>query len=80
MARIKFYNAESGAWEYADAGTGIDDTQSSATTTYSSQKIEALVSGVMPAVTALDAGKFLRVSAEGAWIVEAIPNAEEASF
>lgn len=34
----------------------------------------------LPTVTAEDAGKFLRVSAEGAWIVEAIPKAEEAVF
>lgn len=80
MARIKYYNAESGAWEYADAGTGIDDSQSSSTSTYSSQKVEALIADVLPTITALDEGKFLRVSSEGAWIVEAIPNAEGVNF
>ena len=33
-----------------------------------------------PAVTAADAGKFLRVSSAGKWEAEAVPNAEEASF
>ena len=34
----------------------------------------------LPEVTIDDAGKFLRVSADGSWVVEAVPNAEEASF
>ena len=34
----------------------------------------------LPAVTASDAGKILRVSADGAWAAETIQNAEGASF
>ena len=37
------------------------------------------VSG-LPSVTADDAGKFLRVNAEGDWAIEAIPSAEGVSF
>ena len=35
---------------------------------------------ILPAVTSSDAGKFLRVNAEGAWIAAELPSAEEASF
>lgn len=34
----------------------------------------------LPTVSTSDAGKFLRVSADGLWVAETIPNAEEASF
>lgn len=34
----------------------------------------------LPEVTTTDAGKFLRVSAEGAWAAESITNAEEVTF
>ena len=46
-------------------------------------KKEALpddIGGDLPDVTSTDAGKFLRVSSEGVWAAETIPNAEEASF
>ena len=35
---------------------------------------------VLPTVTTNDAGKFLRVSANGVWVAEAIPSAEGATF
>lgn len=34
----------------------------------------------LPEVSTADAGKFLRVNADGAWIAETVPSAEEASF
>lgn len=34
----------------------------------------------IPAVTIADAGKFLRVSASGTWVVEAVRNAEEVAY
>lgn len=35
---------------------------------------------MLPTVTSTDSGKFLRVSAEGKWVAEAIASAEGASF
>lgn len=37
-------------------------------------------SGGLPPVTAADAGKFLRVNDDGAWIAAEIDDAEEAEF
>lgn len=34
----------------------------------------------LPETTSADAGKFLKVGADGGWIAESVPNAEEASF
>lgn len=36
--------------------------------------------GVLPAVTAADSGKFLRVSSSGSWAAESIPDASEVTF
>ena len=38
------------------------------------------VSPELPAVTATDNGKFLRVSTEGKWVAQTILNAEEVAF
>ena len=38
------------------------------------------ISQMLPVVTAADAGKFLRVQADGTWAAVAVPNAEEAGF
>lgn len=35
---------------------------------------------ILPAVTAADKDKFLRVNASGRWAAVAVPSAEEASF
>lgn len=45
-----------------------------------SQKSQARNNIGLPTITTSDAGKFMRVSADGKWVVEAIPSAEEASF
>lgn len=44
------------------------------------QKSQARDNIGLPSITATDVGKFMRVSADGKWVVEAIPSAEEATF
>ena len=74
-------------WNGEGGGAQIDDTSASAEKVYSSQKVESIASQlsqqmakVLPAVTAADAGKFLRVSDSGVWAAETIPSAEGANF
>lgn len=69
------------------SGASIDDTAPSAHTTYSGQKIESIatqlkeeIDDLLPDVASADAGKFLRVSSDGAWVAESIASAEGANF
>lgn len=50
------------------------------TTAENAQTIAQSTLSMLPTVTSTDSGKFLRVSAEGKWVAEAIANAEGASF
>ena len=58
-----------------DDGKPVVTDLSDSSTAWSPDSIASL-----PTVTTSDSGKFLRVSASGAWAAEAISNAEEASF
>lgn len=64
---------------YADrvAKSAIYDTENELTI---EEQEQARVNIGIPAVTTDDAGKFLRVSSEGQYVVEALHNAEEAEF
>lgn len=59
------------------AKSAIYDTENELTDVQKSQARENI--GI-PAVTTDDAGKFLRVSSEGQYVVEALPNAEDGEF
>ena len=50
--------------------------------TYTAEEVGALPADtkILPAVTANDAGKFMRVSSAGKWIAEAVPRVEEVTF
>lgn len=50
----------------SETGSVIDDTEASETKTYSSSKVDTLVEGVLPTVTATENGKVLGVSS-GEW-------------
>lgn len=44
-------------------------------------KIDAKIDNIgIPAITVADAGKFLRVSSDGKWVLESLQNAEEVTF
>lgn len=55
------------------------DEKASTTLTESKAYTDEKVKEGLPAVSASDNGKFLRVS-NGAWAAEAVPNAEEGSY
>lgn len=65
---------EIAAIETAARGEEVRDSLVSALT--------AINAGVpaLPNPTLSDAGKYLRVSSSGAWVISAVPNAEEVSF
>ena len=77
----KVLTVVNGSWAAAKAPSGLPNV-----TTSDNNKVLKVVNGSwavadsLPTVTADDAGKFLRVSSEGAWIVEDIIIAEEVSF
>lgn len=59
----------------------IDDTVTeSGANAVTGAAVWKFAGGGIPVPTPEDAGKFLRVDAEGAYALEAVPNAEEASF
>ena len=59
----------------------VDDTVTeSGTNAVTGSAVWKFAGGGIPVPTPEDAGKFLRVDAEGAYALEAVPNAEEASF
>lgn len=62
------------AWDAADAPSPIDDSASSSTKTYSSQKIESMLSNELPTPSADNLGKIARVVSDGqggyAWSAE----------
>ena len=55
------------------------DSKASSTLSESKSYTDAKVKEGLPAVSALDNGKFLRVS-NGKWAAEAVPNAEDGEY
>ena len=67
----------------ADVLAGIDTDKVAAWSSAESNAndyTDDAVSKMLPQITANDAGKFMRVSPSGQWVVEAVPRAEEAKF
>jgi len=62
------------AWDAVDVPSPIDDSASSSTKTYSSQKIESMLSNELPTPSAENLGKIARVVSDGqggyAWSAE----------
>lgn len=89
MSSLKYKNPETGEWEeltgvVAGMLPAVYDPQGKQTDIF--QYVDDAVSNVtvepediLPAVTAADNGKFLRVK-DGAWVVATVRNAEEVSF
>ena len=67
------------ATDMETAQSNISDLKTKVGDTSVSAQITNAISSAIPSVTAADNGKFMTVI-NGAWAVEAVPNAEEASF
>lgn len=62
------------------ANKALSDASQAQITADKAQTTAQSALSMLPTVTSTDSGKFLRVSAEGKWVAEAIANAEGASF
>lgn len=76
--------ANSALTEVRSVRTAVSEVKTTAnnaqTTAENAQTIAQSALSMLPTVTSTDSGKFLRVSAEGKWVAEAIASAEGASF
>lgn len=66
-----------------DAGGGAGAANAILYTTQTltdAQKTQACKNIGIPSITSADAGKFMRVSSDGKWVVESLPAAEEVAF